>query len=81
MVPTCDIESRISSRLSPCPSRKPTCRLRERGPKHVPKVSPTPERPKTVDDSPPRVTTNLRISPHPRVTRAATDNHGERRQR
>ena len=30
-----------------------SCRLRESGPKHVPKVSPTPERPITVDGSPP----------------------------
>ena len=33
--------------------RRRSCRLRESGPKHVPKVSPTPERPITVDGSPP----------------------------
>ena len=43
---------------------------RER-PKQVPKVSPTPERPKTVEDSPPVLVTSRRISPHPRVTSAA----------
>ena len=57
--------------FSPWPSRIPTCRLRESGPKHVPKVSPTPERPKTVDGSPPIITTTRRISEHPRVTSAA----------
>eukprot|EP00965_Chrysotila_dentata_P195526 6177043-Pleurochrysis_carterae.AAC.3 len=30
------------------------CLLRDRGPKHVPKVSPTPESPKTVEGSPAR---------------------------
>jgi hypothetical protein len=45
---TSDEDPRISSRLSPRPSRSPTIRLRESGPKQVPKVSPTPERPKTV---------------------------------
>ena len=56
------VPARMLSMFSPWPSRIPTCRLRESGPKHVPKVSPTPERPKTVDGSPPIITTTRRIS-------------------
>ena len=38
-------ELSMSSSFSPLPSRTPRFRFRERGPKHVPKVSPTPLRP------------------------------------
>mmetsp|Transcript_7873 Transcript_7873/g.20826 ORF Transcript_7873/g.20826 Transcript_7873/m.20826 type:complete len:215 (-) Transcript_7873:612-1256(-) len=59
-------------RLSPRPSRTPTVRFRESGPKHVRNASPTPERPDSVTGCPPRSTATRRISEQPRVTSAAT---------
>jgi len=43
---TSTMDSSMSFNASPFPRRTPSVRLRERGPKHVPKVSPTPLRPR-----------------------------------
>mmetsp|Transcript_18161 Transcript_18161/g.45766 ORF Transcript_18161/g.45766 Transcript_18161/m.45766 type:complete len:212 (-) Transcript_18161:521-1156(-) len=60
----------MSSSFSPLPRRYPSCLLRERGPKQVPKVSPTPESPIRVDRLPPTAFATIVISRHPRVTSA-----------
>ena len=61
--------SRISSMVSPFARRYPKRRLRDNGPKHVPKVSPTPARPQKVSGSAPKSLPMLLISVQPRVTR------------
>mmetsp|Transcript_8945 Transcript_8945/g.16292 ORF Transcript_8945/g.16292 Transcript_8945/m.16292 type:complete len:215 (+) Transcript_8945:144-788(+) len=63
------VESRISCLVSPFPNLYPNRRFRESGPKQVPNVSPTPERPAIVLGLAPRTRPSRRISPHPRVTR------------
>mmetsp|Transcript_87569 Transcript_87569/g.175186 ORF Transcript_87569/g.175186 Transcript_87569/m.175186 type:complete len:200 (+) Transcript_87569:345-944(+) len=66
------VEDRMMSfSFSPLPMRIPKFRFRERGPKHVPNVSPTPDRPDSVDARPPSEIEILLISTQPRVTRAA----------
>mmetsp|Transcript_24924 Transcript_24924/g.58478 ORF Transcript_24924/g.58478 Transcript_24924/m.58478 type:complete len:235 (+) Transcript_24924:149-853(+) len=62
------VDSNISSMVSPCPSRYPNCRFLDKGPKQVPKVSPTPDSPAIVLDFAPNVKPNRLISLHPRVT-------------
>mmetsp|Transcript_4821 Transcript_4821/g.7503 ORF Transcript_4821/g.7503 Transcript_4821/m.7503 type:complete len:226 (-) Transcript_4821:1102-1779(-) len=61
----------IDSSVSPRPNLSPTCRFRERAPKHVRVISPTPARPEIVDARPPVATANFRISDMPRVTKLA----------
>mmetsp|Transcript_12361 Transcript_12361/g.24731 ORF Transcript_12361/g.24731 Transcript_12361/m.24731 type:complete len:205 (-) Transcript_12361:610-1224(-) len=63
------IDARISSGVSPLPRRYPNCRFRERGPKQVPKVSPTPDKPEIVLGRAPKYMPSLLISPHPLVTK------------
>mmetsp|Transcript_9270 Transcript_9270/g.27950 ORF Transcript_9270/g.27950 Transcript_9270/m.27950 type:complete len:225 (-) Transcript_9270:922-1596(-) len=62
------VEARISSTFSPFPRRYPNFRFRERGPKQVPNVSPTPDNPASVLGLAPRTRPSLRISAHPLVT-------------
>mmetsp|Transcript_22173 Transcript_22173/g.66573 ORF Transcript_22173/g.66573 Transcript_22173/m.66573 type:complete len:267 (+) Transcript_22173:363-1163(+) len=69
---TSPMSARMSSRRSPRPSRTPVLRLRLSGPKHVPKVSPTPESPAMVDARPPMASAIRCISYKPRVTSAVT---------
>mmetsp|Transcript_28201 Transcript_28201/g.66145 ORF Transcript_28201/g.66145 Transcript_28201/m.66145 type:complete len:260 (-) Transcript_28201:159-938(-) len=63
------VEAKISSIVSPLPSRYPNFRLRESGPKQVPNVSPTPDKPAMVLGRAPRDRPSLLISAHPLVTR------------
>mmetsp|Transcript_11230 Transcript_11230/g.38256 ORF Transcript_11230/g.38256 Transcript_11230/m.38256 type:complete len:258 (+) Transcript_11230:2796-3569(+) len=65
------LDAMMSSRDSPLPRRTPTLRFRDRGPKHVPNVSPTPERPLIVVGDAPMASASLRVSLQPRVTSAA----------
>mmetsp|Transcript_407 Transcript_407/g.683 ORF Transcript_407/g.683 Transcript_407/m.683 type:complete len:204 (+) Transcript_407:4010-4621(+) len=62
------VDARISSIVSPFPSLYPNLRLRDRGPKQVPKVSPTPDRPLMVLGRAPNANPNLLISAQPLVT-------------
>mmetsp|Transcript_13021 Transcript_13021/g.18970 ORF Transcript_13021/g.18970 Transcript_13021/m.18970 type:complete len:240 (-) Transcript_13021:583-1302(-) len=62
------VDAKISSIVSPFPNLYPNLRLRERGPKHVPNVSPTPESPPMVVGLAPSVKPNLLISAQPLVT-------------
>mmetsp|Transcript_13030 Transcript_13030/g.20221 ORF Transcript_13030/g.20221 Transcript_13030/m.20221 type:complete len:214 (-) Transcript_13030:628-1269(-) len=63
------VDSRISSIVSPFPSRYPNFLFRDKGPKHVPNVSPTPDKPAIVLAFAPNVNPSRLISPQPRVTR------------
>mmetsp|Transcript_1775 Transcript_1775/g.1688 ORF Transcript_1775/g.1688 Transcript_1775/m.1688 type:complete len:233 (-) Transcript_1775:447-1145(-) len=63
------VEAKICSMVSPWPNRYPNFRFRDSGPKHVPKVSPTPERPERVEGRAPRVSPKRLISAQPRVTK------------
>ena len=69
--PTSVMESRMSWIASPFPTRSPKERLRDRGPKHVPKVSPTPLRPVSVEGRAPKNKASFCTSLTPRVTTAA----------
>mmetsp|Transcript_7821 Transcript_7821/g.11174 ORF Transcript_7821/g.11174 Transcript_7821/m.11174 type:complete len:200 (-) Transcript_7821:484-1083(-) len=62
------VDCSISSIVSPCPSLYPNLRLRESGPKHVPKVSPTPLKPAIVLGLAPKLIPNRLISAQPLVT-------------
>mmetsp|Transcript_36970 Transcript_36970/g.52226 ORF Transcript_36970/g.52226 Transcript_36970/m.52226 type:complete len:238 (-) Transcript_36970:798-1511(-) len=63
------VDALICSIVSPCPSRKPNFRFRDSGPKHVPKVSPTPDNPASVLGFAPKVSPSRLISPQPLVTK------------
>mmetsp|Transcript_18400 Transcript_18400/g.36770 ORF Transcript_18400/g.36770 Transcript_18400/m.36770 type:complete len:257 (+) Transcript_18400:55-825(+) len=65
------VSAKISAIVSPFPSLTPNALFRERGPKHVPKVSPTPLRPARVEGSAPMYSPSLLISAHPLVTKLA----------
>mmetsp|Transcript_58215 Transcript_58215/g.67145 ORF Transcript_58215/g.67145 Transcript_58215/m.67145 type:complete len:249 (+) Transcript_58215:226-972(+) len=62
------VDANISSIVSPFPSRYPNLRFLESGPKQVPKVSPTPDKPAIVLGLAPKVKPSRLISLHPRVT-------------
>mmetsp|Transcript_11735 Transcript_11735/g.24825 ORF Transcript_11735/g.24825 Transcript_11735/m.24825 type:complete len:237 (+) Transcript_11735:1297-2007(+) len=62
------VDSNISAMVSPFPRRYPNCRFLDRGPKQVPKVSPTPDNPAIVLDLAPNAIPNRLISLHPLVT-------------
>eukprot|EP00975_Prorocentrum_lima_P047503 9931124-Prorocentrum_lima.AAC.1 len=57
---------KASSSFSPLPRRTPRPRLRDKGPKHVPNVSPTPLSPMRVLGCAPNAIATLRISQQPR---------------
>lgn len=61
----------MDSSDSPLPRRTPRFRFLDRGPKQVPKVSPTPLRPVSVVGRAPMLSARRCISLQPRVTRAA----------
>lgn len=61
----------MDSSDSPFPRRTPVLRFRLSGPKQVPKVSPTPLRPVSVEGRAPRLRASRCISLQPRVTSAA----------
>mmetsp|Transcript_37036 Transcript_37036/g.42256 ORF Transcript_37036/g.42256 Transcript_37036/m.42256 type:complete len:238 (-) Transcript_37036:554-1267(-) len=63
------VEARMSSIVSPFPSRYPNFLFLDNGPKHVPKVSPTPDKPARVLGFAPKVNPSRLISPQPLVTR------------
>ena len=67
---TCVMDDKISSRLSPLPSRTPTVRFLDRFTKEVSMISPTPAIPVIVDASAPIRTASHRISAVPCATRA-----------
>ncbi len=56
---------------SPCPTRTPRVRLRLKGPKQVPKVSPTPLSPMRVEGRAPMYSARRWTSLQPLVTTAA----------
>mmetsp|Transcript_12980 Transcript_12980/g.36572 ORF Transcript_12980/g.36572 Transcript_12980/m.36572 type:complete len:304 (+) Transcript_12980:117-1028(+) len=62
------VDAKISSIVSPFPRRYPNFRFLDRGPKHVPNVSPTPDKPAIVLDFAPKVRPKRLISLQPLVT-------------